>query len=340
MNSSTRNAPVDQASGRIQQYLRIHNYDDCAIYINRLNSSTFRKILTNDFSVDTLLAQLPFSIEIFEVIYSKIFILDPDTFPLRLLKPERLLSKMISLFALSNVEKSPSSSSISPGQDSTLNNERLLSNLASILRIISYVQPVLFKRLLRQKETIDQCILYFEQRHSSLAPTTSTLPRSSSMTHINLEETIRHELETTIVGCQQALQKLGAKTNSVLAPSNPSSTHSTPILAKKHHSMHKSSSAVSSITSVTNNSLDDVQNRLFQHKAMLNLVEPYLSRTKLYAMINSLGYKVSMDKQILLAYAHIKTHEKQIMLGEPLLPLFKRFAFAYERMKREREKED
>ena len=38
-----------------------------------------------------------------------------------------------------------------------------------------------------------------------------------------------------------------------------------------------------------------------------------------------------MDKQILLAYAHIKAHEKQLPLAEPLLPLFKRFAFAYER---------
>jgi hypothetical protein len=82
----------------------------------------------------------------------------------------------------------------------------------------------------------------------------------------------------------------------------------------------------------TPSSLDDIQDRLFQHKSILNLVEPYLSRTKLYTVIDNLGQKVSIDKQILLAYSHIKTHEKQIALGEPLLPLFKRFAFAYERM--------
>ena len=79
-------------------------------------------------------------------------------------------------------------------------------------------------------------------------------------------------------------------------------------------------------------SFDDIQNRLFQHKAILNLVEPYLSRTKLYTVMENLGQKVSIDKQILLAYSHIKTHEKQIPINEPLLPLFKRFAFAYERM--------
>ena len=97
--TSIRNAPIDIASARILHYLRTHNYDDCAVYINRLSSHTFRKILSSDLSIDILLAQLPFSIEIFEVIYSKIFIHDPDIFPIRILKPEQILSKMISIFA-------------------------------------------------------------------------------------------------------------------------------------------------------------------------------------------------------------------------------------------------
>jgi hypothetical protein len=322
--NSIRHAPVDIASTRILNYLRTHNYDDCAIYINRLHSNTFRKILTTDLSLDTLLSQLPFSIEIFEVIYSKIFIIDSETFPLRLLKPEQLLSKMISVFS-STLEKSSSSTSmILKSKEQFMDDERLFSNLASILRIISYVQPILFKRLLRQKETIDECILYFEQRHS-MVTSTSTLKKSTSLPHINLEETIRHELESTITCCQQALHKLGTKTITVTMPVSPSSTQSTPVTTKKHHSIHASTLVLSPIT------LDEIQTRLYQHKAILNLIEPSLSRTKLYTIINNLTYKVSIDKQILLAYAHIKTHEKQIPINEPLLPLFKRFAFAYER---------
>lgn len=300
--TSIRNAPVDIASARILQYLRTHNYDDCAIYINRLSSNTFRKILSNDLSIDILIAQLPFSIEIFEVIYSKIFIYDPDAFPVRILKPEQIISKMISAFA-SSIENPPLK-----GMD--INDERLLSNLSSILRIISYVQPVLFKRLLRQKETIDECIHYFEQ--SNITSLTS------SSTQKNLEETIRHELESTITCCQQAIQRLETKPIRSRTPS--SSTHSTPVTHRKHSTIHLPSS------------FDDIQNRLYQHKSILNLVEPYLSRTKLYPVMDNLTHKVSMDKQILLAYAHIKSHEKQIPIGEPLLPLFKRFAFAYERM--------
>jgi hypothetical protein len=209
---------------------------------------------------------------------------------------------MISTFA-SSIENPPLK-----GMD--INDERLLSNLSSILRIISYVQPVLFKRLLRQKETIDECIHYFEQSNI----TSST----SSLTQKNLEETIRHELESTIICCQQAIQRLETKPIRSRTPS--SSTHSTPVTHRKHSTIHLPSS------------FDDIQNRLYQHKSILNLVEPYLSRTKLYPVMDNLTHKVSMDKQILLAYAHIKSHEKQIPIGEPLLPLFKRFAFAYERM--------
>ncbi|CAF4713361.1 unnamed protein product [Rotaria sp. Silwood1] len=328
--SSIRNVPVDIASTRILQYLRTHNYNDCAIYINRLNSNTFRKILNIDLPIDTLLAQLPFSIEIFEVIYSKIFIIDPDTFPLQILKPERLLSKMISIFSLSMHDNTLSISNTSISKEQYTDDEFVLSNLASILRIISYIQPILFKRLLRQKETIDECILYFEQRHSNII-NISTLRKSTSLTHINLQETLCHELESTIIYCQQALHKLGTKV--ITMPRTSSSAHSTPSLPKKKTSIRTSTSVISSITTAsTANSLDDIQNRLYQHTAVLNLIEPYLSRSKLYTIVNNLTYKVSMDKQILLAYAHIKTHEKQIPISEPLLPLFKRFAFAYERI--------
>lgn len=331
--ASLRNIPIEFASTRIINYLRTHNYDDCAVYINRLNPSTFRKILLTDLSIDTLLAQLPFSIEILELIYSKLFITDPDAFPVRILKPDRLISKMISIFSLLSPMHDNSSSSlsiISKSRELIMDDEHVLSNLASILRIVSYSQPILFKRLVRQKETIDECILYFEQRHSNIT-NVSTLKRSTSLTQFNIQETICEELESTIHGCQQALHKLGSK--AIAIPPIPSSAHSTPVTPKKYPSLHTSTSAMSSIAaSITNNSLDDIQNRLYQHKAILNLVEPYVARSKLFTMINNLTQKVSIDKKILLAYSHIKTHEKQIPLGEPLLPLFKRFAFAYERM--------
>lgn len=326
--TSTRNAPIDVASIRIQTYLRTHNYDDCAVYINRLNSSTFRKILNADLSIDNLLAQLPFSIEIFEVVYSKMFILDPDTFPIRILKPEKLISKMISIFSIMH-ENTPSTLVSGKSKEKNADDEHILSNLSSILRIISYIQPILFKRLLRQKETIDQCILYFEQRHSSIT-FSSTLRKSASLSSFNLKETISQELEATIICCQQALHKLATQT--ITVPQASSSAYSTPAIPKKHNPMHTSTTAMSSIAAVsTSNSMDEIQTRLYQHKALLNTIEPFLSRSKLYTIINNLAYKVSIDKQILLGYAHIKTHEKQIPAGEPLLPLFKRFAFAYER---------
>ncbi|CAF3647334.1 unnamed protein product [Rotaria socialis] len=326
MTSSIRNIPLDIASERILSYLRTHNYDDCALYLNRLSSNTFRKILSNYLPIDTLLAQLPFSIEVFEIVYSKIFIYDPDIFPVRILKPEKIISKMISLFATSFIEKpvTTSSSTAQTKKEIVMDDERLLANLSSLLRIISYVQPILFKRLLHQKETIDECILFFEQSNSNTTSIYSALkksPSTTSLTQKNLEETIRQELESTINCCQQALHSLDGK---AVTARTLTSSHTTPVATRQNSSI--------STTHTTPSSFDDIQNRLFQHKAILNIIEPHLSRTKLYSVIDNLGNKVSIDKQILLAYSHIKIHEKQIPFGEPLLPLFKRFAFAYERI--------
>ncbi|CAF4851578.1 unnamed protein product, partial [Rotaria magnacalcarata] len=63
-------------------------------------------------------------------------------------------------------------------KEQIIDDEHILSNFASILRIISYIKPILFKRLLRQKETIDECILHFEQHHSTVT-NISTLKRSA-----------------------------------------------------------------------------------------------------------------------------------------------------------------
>ena len=87
--ASIRHIDKDLASAKILTFLQRHNYDDCALYIHRLNPLTFRKILQSDLSIDLLIAQLPFSIELLQVIYSKTFIHDPERFPLKILKPER-----------------------------------------------------------------------------------------------------------------------------------------------------------------------------------------------------------------------------------------------------------
>lgn len=278
--ATRRHIARDAASNTLLTYLQRHNYGHCALFIHRLNPSTFRQILQTDLPMDLLFAQLPFSIELIQVIYSKSFIFDPEKFPLKFLKPERFLSAMISLFA----------SSIHPSKtDIGIDQEELKKNLSMILRIISYVQPVLFKRLLRQREVIDQCILYFERT------------RSNESSIKNVEDHLRQELELSITACQQALHRFES-----------------PRLKRR-------------FSAASNNSFEEIQTRLYEHQSMLNLVEPSLSKTKLFALLDDLNEKVTMDKQILLAYSHIKTHEKQLPANEPLLPLFKRFALAYER---------
>ena len=197
---------------------------------------------------------------------------------------------MVSLFASSIIE-----------------DERLTKNLSIILRIISDVQPILFKRLVRQRDILDQCILYFERNRST----------DSSMSK-KIEENLRNELEATIVCCQQALSRLGSSTGTI-------NNITTPKLQRKR------SSVVSLSSQSQPNSFEDIQNRLYQNQSVMNLIEPYLSKTKLFLLIDHLSDKVTMDKQMLLAYSHVKSHEKQLAANEPLLPLFKRFASSFER---------
>ena len=94
-----------------------------------------------------------------------------------------------------------------------INDERLLTNLLKytsnyILTFNRYYSNVFY-----DKKTINECISYFEQRHSN------TTELINNIVQKNLEETIRHELESMISCCQQAIHRLETK----------------PITVSKHH---------------------------------------------------------------------------------------------------------
>jgi len=99
------------------------------------------------------LSRLPYTIEIFEALYAKIFIIDPDNFPTRNLQPERLIDKMVAYFSLLNNQ----SSGMEP-----IDGPRLLDSFENVIRVISYVQPNLYSRLLYFKYAIDKGLLRFE----------------------------------------------------------------------------------------------------------------------------------------------------------------------------------
>ena len=88
---------ADLAANKLNELFHLHRYEDCVLFLNRLSHSTIRLVISQ-ISIDMYLSRLPYTIEIFEAMYAKIFIIDPDNFPTRSLQPERLIDKMVCEF--------------------------------------------------------------------------------------------------------------------------------------------------------------------------------------------------------------------------------------------------
>ena len=218
---SIRNLDADLASNKLNELFHLHRYEDCVLFINRLNHMTI-KLVISQISIDMYMSRLPYTIEIFEAIYAKIFIMDPDNFPTRTLKPERLIDKMIAYFSLLSDQ-----SKMEP-----IDGAKLLDSFENCIRIISYVQPNLYSRLLYFKYAIDKSLLKLEKdfamfshlnntAHGTLAhdyqTINSIMKSNNALTNAlvvsrasNMQscESMQQELTQTLNNCEKALSKL------------------------------------------------------------------------------------------------------------------------------------
>jgi hypothetical protein len=150
---SIRNMDADLASNKLNELFHLHRYEDCVLFINRLNHLILKQVLTQ-LPVDMYLSRLPYTIELFEALYAKMFILDPDNFPVRTLQPERLIDKMIAYFSSLGDQLS---------QVEPVDGPKLLDSFENVIRIISYIQPNQYSRLLYFKYAIDRALLKFDK---------------------------------------------------------------------------------------------------------------------------------------------------------------------------------
>ena len=148
---SIRNMDADAASNQLNQLFHLHRYDDCVLFINRLSHSTV-KLIISQISIDMFMTRLPYTIEIFESLYAKVFIMDADNFPVRHLKPEKIIDKMVAYFSLLNDEN----------RMEPIDGAKMLDSFENVIRIISYVQPNIYSRLLYFKYAIDKCLMRLE----------------------------------------------------------------------------------------------------------------------------------------------------------------------------------
>lgn len=82
---SVRNIDADLAASKLNELFHLHRYDDCVLFVNRLSPLALLHLLPN-LPIDAYLARLPYTIELFESLYAKVFIHDPEHFPDRTLQ--------------------------------------------------------------------------------------------------------------------------------------------------------------------------------------------------------------------------------------------------------------
>ena len=124
---SIRNMDADIASNKLNELFHLHRYEDCVLFINRLSHSTV-KLIISQISIDMFLARLPYTIEIFESLYAKVFIMDPENFPARHLQPEKIIDKMVAYFSLLNDQ-----SRMEP-----IDGAKMLDSFENVIRVRKY----------------------------------------------------------------------------------------------------------------------------------------------------------------------------------------------------------
>lgn len=357
---SIRNLDSDLALSNLNDLFHLHRYDDCVLFINRLNHSALKKVLTQ-LPIKLYLSRLPYTIEIFEALYAKIFIHEPDSFPTRLLLPERLIDKMVAYFSLITEQKP-----IEP-----IDGEKMLDSFENVIRIISYIQPTLYTRLLFFKYACDRACLKFEKelnqsknlkfplKNIKLNSSISTYSVSnlnpysnalviSKFSILSTCEKVKTELVNTINKCHKALLNLDDYISDMKADKNFKHFKKSNSIERSSRSCGKTSKTRSeSVFSIKtsgqkdmessltmDNSIicqDFVQNRLYLNKSLMNSIEPYLQTVRVEKMMDNLMEKINLDKEILLVFSHLKREDTYLTSREPLQPLFKRYSLGFER---------
>lgn len=293
---SLRNINGNIAISKINELFMLHKYDECVLLINRLNHMTLKTIVAQ-LPIDSFLARLPYTIEIFEALYSKMFIIDPEYFPSRQLMPERLLDKMVSYFSLLADEDK-----LEP-----IDGLKIIDLLENVIRVISYVQPNLYSKLLYFKNAID----------NSLDKLAKEPTDGLQSTH--LSDQLKNELQETILKCEKAQQKLSHYLSEVKSKKLFKDAQ---FNGKKSIEIEQSEALCQSY----------IQTRLFLNKSLMNSIETHLKSIKIHHILENVNKKIELDKEILLVYSNIKHEEKHLRPNEPLQPFLKRYSLGYERV--------
>ncbi|CAL1526696.1 unnamed protein product [Lymnaea stagnalis] len=280
---------------RLSSFFERKRFVDCAILVKQLRGNTLSSVLS-EIPIAKLHAALPDSLPLVEALYLKVYHTPNLEFPTSLLMTDQLLKRMVTFFALSNVNKT---------------GERIRSYLLqcrTIVGIIVKVDPSLRNTVLQRKLAVDRCLRNMG-RHGMVG--------SSGGKLMTLHDALKIELEKMINQYKYVIQKLEDLSLSAKHPVPVSvSSGAAPTEASHQRLMQINRK--------------DVLDRVTKNKRLLNLMEPVVSGRYFRKLVAALERRIEYDKVLLFHDTELIKMSEIDLKSEPFLGLtLNRFSKGY-----------
>ncbi|XP_041477697.1 uncharacterized protein LOC121425637 isoform X3 [Lytechinus variegatus] len=277
---------------KIVLLLEKEKYVDVSQLINQLNNVTIKSVL-HELPIHTFIENIPDSLVAVESLYSKLFVLDPESFPVEKLAIEATVFQIVRHLALAD--------SMLDGGSYEANDETNKS-IRNILQIVLFVKPDIVSVVHARKKMMDNALQGIGEH--SLVKVAGSL--------MNLHDGLKIEFEKTTASYKTAIQQLEQ-----LSLSNPK-----PVTLKSFANRSLPSANHQVLMTYTEG---EIQERLFKNKTVLNAVESNMT-SQLPHLIQNLKERIENDKNALLAFGRLRREIKGIAGDAKVAPVLTQYS--------------
>lgn len=274
------------------------DYSGCAMLLNKLSMLTLTTVV-EDFPVVTIVDNVPATLGILEVLYSRYFMTDSS---ITSLQPEYLLDQLIRWVA-------------TVGDLRSLLGQNCfgchLTQVQNTLRIIAFQRRDLGKKLCTEQQQLKQCIVRL-QKHRLLK---TSITDNQLLT---MDEALRVTFNAQFHQMKRTLRKLEDITFD-------KEKHRTKSAQTKRSSLKRQLSAQKSVhmTQV------EVEERLLWNTMMLNAFEPVQTYMDMARLLQTLHLRVQSDRDILLRCSELRSKSHPIMRNADIAQILHQVVQAY-----------
>ena len=265
------------------------DYSGCAALLNKLSMLTLRTVV-DDFPVVTIIDNVPSTMTILEVLYSRYFMTDSS---ITSLQPEYLLDRLIRWLTTSADQRSPTQNCFGTH----------LTQVQNTLCVIIFQRHDLGRKLCTEQQRLKQCIVGL-QKHRLLKT------RATENKLVTVDEAIRATFGAQHHQMRRTLKKL----------------EDIAFDREKHSTKHLKRQASSGTTHVTQT---EVEERLLWNTTMLNAFEPVQTYTDMSRLLQTLQEQVQSDRNVLLRWSELRSKSHVVARGADVAAVFHQVVQAY-----------